>query len=243
MKTSKLILISAFSIFNITTGNAQSDSYADDKPDRYAAYDEYYNSGAADSAAAHFRLHNKRHFGHALDVSTSYSLVTYRTNKLLSAYSDTNALRFNSDASIPALSIGQEFYFDRTFSIGYSAGYMTNSIYAGDELINSKHAFLFVRPKLNVYKCKWFEGYVQWNLGLVYNDLDLDHIPSEVIRRQLPANFKFYTGFTPLGINLRINDRIWSHFEYSLWSFETFKVGLKFKLNKNWEHPSFLAAE
>jgi len=180
-----------------------------------------------------YRPKEPKAFNHAFGFSTSYSMMTHRTNLLLANYDDTSSLRFEGLNVTPSFSFSQEFYFDKTFSLSYSLGYMKNNLAIGGKVLNSKHAYLFVRPRLNVYKCQWLQAYVQINLGLVYNDFDMTKIESEIVARQLPPNLKFYTGFTPIGLNFRLSDRIWTSLECSLWSFETVNVGIKFKLGKN----------
>jgi hypothetical protein len=240
MIPTKTILMAVLVILNISNSQAQKGGeltfndrrdFNDKNEESLEQTGEYY----APDTMEIYGPEKEKAFNHAFGFSTSYSMMTHRTNLILADYAATSHARVEGLNVTPSFSFSQEFYFDRTFSLGYSLGYMKNNLTMSGEVLNSKHAYLFVRPKLNVYKCDWFEGYVQFNLGLVYNDFDMKKIQLESVTRQLPPNVKFYTGFTPVGLNFRLTERIWTSFEYSLWSFETLNVGVKFKLGKNVE--------
>ena len=98
----------------------------------------------------------------------------------------------------------------------------------------------FLNPRLTTFRNQKFETYFQLKVGVVYDDKKMDNIKSNTIYYLLPPNIKIYTGFTPFGLSYNVSNNIDVNFEWSLWSYETFNLGLKynFKKNKNYKSPN-----
>ena len=174
---------------------------------------------------------------HVLKFSIAYSSTICKTTNTISRF-EGYSINFNYHTYDPVYSFSHEFYLDNIFSMSYSLGFVSSKMNLNNVKIQSKQAFLFVHPKLNILRRPNFEIYSQLNVGVVYNDMDRGKIKSETLRHFLPPTFKLYTGFTPIGINLRITDQIWLSSEASIWSYERFNVGIKFKLKENLSHPN-----
>lgn len=172
-------------------------------------------------------------FRQTLTLSVGYSSIQQTTNKFIAYRQGEDEFSFGANYQQPLFKFKHEIYWGPIFSTAYSVGYGSNKVYMNDQQIASKNIMAFVHPKLNYFRSTKVEAYFQLNVGLVYNDMDISSITNETIARNVPSNFKMYTGFTPLGLNFLINERIALNTEFSLWSFETVSVGLKYKFNRN----------
>ena len=66
----------------------------------------------------------------------------------------------------------------------------------------------------------------------MYDDKDYSKIKSNTIRFLLPSNFQVYTGFTPLGLSVKVSKHIDINAEWSVWSYEAFNFGVKYNFDK-----------
>lgn len=172
---------------------------------------------------------------HVLKFGVGYSREQQYVNGLFKKF-DTEQI-FEYQAFSPVYSLTHEIYMDEIFSMSYSLGFMNSEIKMADRPIQTYQANLFVHPKLNYFRSKRFEAYFQLNIGVVYNDLNKENIEHEALRKNLTPTFKLFTGFSPLGVNIRLTDRLWFNVEGSLWSYEAVSCGLKLKLGENQDHP------
>ena len=175
----------------------------------------------------------ERAYMKSFKISTGYSLGNTRSNYILKSYQDTTSNVFTFNQSLPVISFTYEIAASSRFSMSYSFSYHKSDIEMNRESFGSNKFILFVKPCLTTFRKNRFEGYFQLKIGAIYDDKKLINIESNTIRYLIPANFKIYTGFTPLGINFNASKTIDVNFEWSLWSYETFSFGLKYNFCKN----------
>ncbi|MBD3638233.1 MAG: hypothetical protein HUJ25_12845 [Crocinitomicaceae bacterium] len=204
---------------------------------------EYINVDSAYAAEQVEIAHraNVYNYKHVIKFSSGISTENFYVEQVLRDHRNPETESFIFPRVRPSLSFSHEIYLDEIMSLAYTIGYTRNNIKLNGANLQNQQAFVFIKPKLNFFRRKNIEGYMQLNVGLVYNDMNFDMIQNDQMRRLLPGNFKMYTGFTPIGLNFRLTDQLWANFEGSLWSFEALSVGLKYKLKKNWEHPKYWA--
>lgn len=90
----------------------------------------------------------------------------------------------------------------------------------------------FINPRLITSRNKWLETYFKLKVGIIYDDKNLKSIKSNTICYLIPTNLKVYTGFTPLGVSMKLSQHVKINFEWSLWSYETINFGIKYNFKK-----------
>lgn len=174
-------------------------------------------------------------YKHVLKFSVGMSRELNQMNRFLLLFDQERV--YSLEQFSPVFSFAHEFYLDEIFSLKYSLGYSHSELKRNSDPIQNHQANLFIHPKLNYFRRSRFEAYTQLNIGVMYNDLNKEKIENEALRRNLPSNWKMFTGFTPVGFNFRITDQLWFNTEVSLWSYESISCGLKLKLGENLNHP------
>lgn len=172
-------------------------------------------------------------FRHTLKLSAGWSLQQLYAHQALTHPYHEDLYTTSNYWEQLHISASHEIYLSQIFSFCYTAGIGQNNTWVNANRLSSFNASFFINPKLSYFRSRNVEGYVKLNIGGVYNNTDFGLIESEFLHRQLPPNFKLYTGFTPIGLNFRLTDNWWLNSELSLWSFETLSIGIKYKFGKN----------
>ena len=141
----------------------------------------------------------------------------------------------------PFLSFDHSIYLGNRLSFDYSLGFSQNKTFLDENEILSKTMSIFLKPQIDVFKSKKLDFFASMNIGLVYYDINLDDVPDARVKRQLPQNFKCYTGFSPLGMRIKVSDKISIESIISMWSYESFSIGLKYHFKDNLFHEAFAA--
>ena len=174
-----------------------------------------------------------REYPQSLKLSNGYSLVNTRSNIILKSYQDTSSNVFTFNQSTPIISFTHGLTTNSIFSLSYTIGYQKSEISMNKTKFASNKFVAFINPSLTIFRNSKIETYFQLKVGAVYDDKKMDRIESITIAYLLPGNLKFYTGFTPLGISVSLSNKIDFNFEWSLWSYETFGLGLKYNFKNN----------
>jgi len=179
------------------------------------------------------KLKSKRKFKQTFSFGIGDSKQVRKWNSTLLAYQDTSDNKISVNGNAPVISLSHDIAFDNTFSLGYTIGYQKSDITMNGKQFSTKRLFAFVHPKLIVYRNRWFEGYFQLKLGFVHHDANLSQIKSDYILRWIPSNMKFYSGVTPVGVQIKLGGRFAINAEVSLWSFESIHAGLCYNFASN----------
>lgn len=189
---------------------------------------EYYKYGFVSNQKS---IHN-REFSQSLSFNNGYSCLNTRSNSVLKAYQDTSSNVFSINQSSPIISITHNISFSDIFSISYTLGYQRSLIRMNRTKFGANKFLAFINPRLTTSRNRRIETYFQLKVGLIYDDKNLKSIKSNTICYLIPTNFKIYTGFTPLGVSMKLNQQINLNLEWSLWSYETINIGLKYNFKK-----------
>lgn len=239
MKTLFTLLTAAITTFSFAQSPLTIDSVKWDvlNGSRSFTHNEYVqttsNNIYLDIKEREFHKMNVFPFHQTAKVSFGYSSQMIRQNNALLHPYQEGKYSTTSTWLQPQFRLTHELYLGRLFSLAYSVGGGSNQTFVGEEQLSRFNLMAFAHPKLNYFRTKHVEGYIKLNVGMVYNDMNKELIDSESLRSQLSPNLKLYTGFTPIGLNVRLTEQLWMNSELSLWSFETFSVGLKYKFKKN----------
>lgn len=169
------------------------------------------------------------YYNHSMKLGVGYHLNTARVDNSMRQFNDTSEHHFNVVRHTPTFTFTHHLNIDTTFGVGYSFGFSSSEIYYNDIAYGSKFFFIGVHPILYALRTYNFEYYFKFNVGVWYEQNNLDQVHSEVIRRTYPTGFHMFTGFTFAGLNFLINDHFAINTEFSLWSQESVNIGLTYR--------------
>ena len=176
---------------------------------------------------------SSRPYLQSITLSSGYSASSERSNQYLKIYSDTSRNTMSINKSSPVLTFSHDIALGNIFSLSYSLGYQQMDIDFNRSKYSSFKVFFFINPRLVLFNKKRLSGYSKLNIGVVYEDAKVEMLSSSAMTYFMPPHYKIYTGFTPIGLSLKLSNQLSLNSELSLWSFESINIGLKYSFRKN----------